>query len=225
MNTKIGLLGSMGKMGNAIIKVEKQFDIDLLKFSTNPNPDHEIMQSKDALYEASEIIIDFSSSVLAHEHIMLAEKYKKPILIGTTGHENMEIFKNKNIPIAYCPNTCLEWLLMKELIKDLSKLNPDYVTAIDDIHSYSKVDAPSGTAKDLMYELGRECQTRSVRMPNLASWHRVSLFGKSQVLHFEHQVLDRSIYAIGAIKLALQLVTCTTGLYTATDLLANRENL
>jgi 4-hydroxy-tetrahydrodipicolinate reductase len=132
MVVTIGLLGATGKMGRVVSEVADQLDIELLKYSRSSDSDIK------NLYQNSDVIIDFSVGECVEHHIALAEQAKKPLLICTTGHKDLRIFNNRTIPIAYCPNTCIEWILIKELVHKLAKLNPNYTITIDDIHGSNR---------------------------------------------------------------------------------------
>jgi 4-hydroxy-tetrahydrodipicolinate reductase len=211
---KFGLLGSSGKMGKAIIAVAVKMGIDLIYHSRSVS---NII--KDEVFESSDVIIDFSSHEALEENLSLANKYVKPILIGTTGH-NEAVLMNMptNIPVLYAPNTCAEWAILKRAIKNIIHNEANFLMTIDDIHASTKKDSPSGTAKDLIKSTNAQ-EVRSIRKVNLASWHKVSLFDTDQIIHIEHQVLNREVYASGAIKLAMKLTNLVPGWYLVEDIL------
>ena len=202
---RIGLLGSTGKMGTAVLSI-----VDNVVC-------HRRGEDKAKVFIESEVVIDFSVSEEAHSNVYMAQFHKKPLLLCTTGHENLDYMKVTVAPIAYAPNTCIEWMLLHKAIQAIHDINSDLQVTLDDIHTKTKRDAPSGTAKDLVQNLG-DVQIRSIRGPNVSSWHKISLFGEDQVIHIEHQVLNRRIYAVGAISLAILLTKKQAGFYSVQDL-------
>jgi len=212
---KFGLLGASGKMGRSVVLVAERLNLQLKVHSREMGSG-----AKEALYQTSDVVIDFSSHESANGNVGLAERYSKPILIATTGHSDPTSLFSSKVPVLYAPNTCKEWAIIKSSVERLLSGNPNLEITVLDVHSASKKDSPSGTPKELLRAVGRESSNvTSIRKVDLASWHKVSLFEGKQVVTLEHQVLDREVYAAGAIHFATKLVGMPAGFYMVEDLL------
>lgn len=218
---RIGLIGVNGKMNRAMIAAGLEKNYEIFAYSMTSDVKVEgvhIVKNKEDLYPAVDVIIDFSIAEATVDNFVLAQEHRKPILICSTGHDGLGGFDNTEIPVLVAPNTSIEWFLTKKYLLSIAEINPELEMCIDDIHSSKKRDAPSGTAKSIIEMVEKEVQLRVIRGPNLASWHRISFFGEGQVINIDHQVLDRSVYAHGALKLARIMLTKSPGLYTVDDL-------
>lgn len=201
------LIGKTGKMNQAINEVAEGYDIKITRITI------EELKLRQKL-EGIDLICEFSHSSISQMVFNIAQKLSIPILIGTTGHQDTDIFKNTSVPTCYAPNTCLEWLILKRAIKRISNLNQRCQIVIDDIHSPTKVDKPSGTVLDILDELpNNNTIINSIRTTNIPSWHKVNFYLLNQVITVEHQVLNRQIYADGAITLARALLNKEPGFY------------
>ena len=100
------------------------------------------------------VVIDFSSHEATMGFVQICAEHKKPIVIGTTGHDEADkaaIAKAaKKIPIVLASNystgvNTLFWLTRKAA----EILGPDFDLEVVEMHHRMKKDAPSGTAATL----------------------------------------------------------------------------
>ena len=153
---KIIISGCKGRMGKKLlleIKKNKYFELIGL---TDKNPGGKINNIKintnnSDLIKKTDIIIDFSRPVASIELINIAKKFKKKVVIGTTGfneRQEKQIKKNsKSIAIFKSGNMSLGINFIEYLTYILSKKIPnDYQVNITDNHHKRKIDYPSGTA-------------------------------------------------------------------------------
>ena len=204
-----------GRMNNAIALIALKKNLALEKV----NSQSEAIQAQ--------VLIDFSIPETTRTHFELAQKFNKPILICTTGHQDITFLTDTGVPTCYAPNTCIEWLLMKQCILQIAELNTDSQAVIEDIHSPLKKDKPSGTGLNLYNSLANimtpeNLHLTSIRKLEVPSWHKCDIYCENQTLSFGHQVLNREIYASGAIKLAELLLQRDAGLYTPEELLSRK---
>ena len=128
-------------------------------------------------------------------------------------------------------------ILVSKIIQDISKiLDSDFDIDILDIHHNHKKDRPSGTS--LMYakiladitnkkiitnNIGiREKNTiecLSIRSGMAYGSHTITFTGNDEVISVNHQALNRTIFAKGALKAALWLSNKSKGLYSMMDML------
>ena len=212
---KIGLIGASGKMGKEILAAAHRLGLQLLPyFRSEPNfetyfkPEYRL----EDIFNNSSVLINFSPEI----YYEFSARYLKPTLLCSTGHSDLHSIENPPFPFMYAPNVSVEWSILKDTIEKISNYG-DFEICIDDIHHSFKKDAPSGTAKDLL--LKEEAKIRSIRSPDVSSWHIVSFFNRDQVIRIEHQVLKRSVYAESALKVAAWLARKAPGKYEMRDFL------
>lgn len=200
------------------------------------------------LFAESDVVIDFTEPAATRHHLQYAEKTRKPMVIGTTGltssdHNEMERI-SRTVPLLYSANMTLGMTLLQALVKKAAKvLDADFDVEILEMHHRLKQDAPSGTS----LALGQHAaQGRNVAFPDAAVFDRVThptlrkkgdigfavmrggnVFGDHsvvfasdhEVLTLSHRVLDRAVFAKGAMKAAIWLHHKPAGLYDMSDVL------
>ncbi|HXE17124.1 MAG TPA: 4-hydroxy-tetrahydrodipicolinate reductase [Stellaceae bacterium] len=188
----------------------------------------------EALFAASDVVIDFSTPEAAVVSARLAAQHKKPLLLGTTGlnKEQGDAVRTaaKSVAIVWPPNTSLGVTLLLAMVEDAAKrLGPEWDIEIVEMHHKHKVDAPSGTALALGHaaaagrhiDLGKNSArgrdgitgTRAaghigfaaLRGGDVAGDHTVIFAGAGERLELTHRAASRQIFAKGAIKAALWL--------------------
>ncbi len=104
----------------------------------------------------ADVIIEFSTPEATLEHMEIAAKYKKAVVIGTTGLKEEHIARvkelAKEIPCVMSPNMSQGVNLLFKLTKEVAQILPDYDVEIVEAHHNQKKDAPSGTALRLAIE-------------------------------------------------------------------------
>lgn len=186
-------------------------------------------------YEDFDVIIDFSNYMATEKLLNLALKYKKPVLIATTGHEEKQIDlikqASKEIPIIIASNTSTGVLALNQLVKKAAELLNDFEVEIVEYHHNRKIDSPSGTAKTIANEIisirseleskfGRtgkreknELGISSVRAGSIVGKHEVLFAGEDEIVTITHEAFSRKIFALGAIRIARGLLDKKNGLY------------
>ncbi len=226
---KIAVIGASGKMGQSIL--------DLLQFDHEAQPTLGISADKNnfkkqislvkAHQKITDIIseidvwIDFSNFEIFDEVLELAVKSKKPLVSGTTGLTDAQ-FKNmqaaaKKIPIAWSSNFSNGIAVLQKALESFAELN-GFDFYIEEIHHTKKKDRPSGTAKTLHKKLSSVVKRKldepiSIRVGGVFGVHRVGAASEEEVLIFEHQALNRNVFARGAIQKAKWLVKQKPGYY------------
>ena len=227
---KLGIAGAAGRMGRAI-RDEAATDGRFAVAGTSERDGDAA-----ALFEAAELVLDFSVADAAITHAGLAGKTGRALLVGTTGLDDAAITAlraaGSTAPVLVAPNTSLGIGLIASFAREAAaRLGPDFRVEIEDIHHAGKKDAPSGTA--LM--LGRvvaeaqgivldDLAITSERIGDAAGKHRVSFIGALERIDLIHEVTDRLVFARGALEAGHWLAGQPAGFYTMSDFLgAARE--
>ncbi len=233
---KLGIAGVCGKMGRRIYELasaDKEFEIALalerkgipqigkelgrLKISSNP----------DGLFLV-DVFVDFTSPDASEINLAYAARYKKALVLGTTGLSEPQVRKveevAKLIPVVFSPNMSIGVNTLFNLLPDLAKrLGPDYAIEIVEAHHRLKKDAPSGTAKKIAQLLadvkGKEIPVHALRMGDIIGEHTVIFCGNSERIEIKHQAHTRDLFALGALKAAKWVSGKPAGLYSMQDVL------
>src|SRR5665648_1105912 len=174
---KVIVCGGCGKMGSKVAQlIYQNKDMELtgiIESSFHPGKGKDWGMSfglgetgifiKDDLEEFiqnADQIVEFTNPQFSLEHLEIVSKYKKAMIMGTTGFLPEETEKIKNlacdIPFLLSPNMSLGVnLLFKLAVEAASILKDDYDIEIVEAHHRFKKDAPSGTAKKLAQEIAK----------------------------------------------------------------------
>jgi 4-hydroxy-tetrahydrodipicolinate reductase len=228
MQKNIGIIGHTGRMGKLLLEV-LQNNNDF-KFCQGYSR-HAAANSLSDVFIKSDCIIDFSSKDLIHDLLKAATNYPKPLLICTTGWQQEEVAEElqaiaAKVPVMLAANTSLGAWLQRHLVKIAANiLDETYDLDLLEKHHKHKKDSPSGTAKQIIADLHTIMpQTRvavhTIRAGNIAGEHEVSFTSNEERISITHEVFDRKIFAVGALRLAKWLLNSgrKPGLYTIDDL-------
>lgn len=239
--TRIGIIGSQGRMGQAIAALLPDQGLELAGG---------IDQGGDpiVLARTSDVLIDFSSPQALVMNLGAAVAAGKPIVIGTTGlnedHHRAIDDAARHIAVLQTGNTSLGVTLMARLIREAAaRLGPEWDIEILEMHHRHKVDAPSGTAilfgeaaaqgrgapLESFRASARDGITgprhpgsigfASLRGGSVAGDHTIIFATESERIEFTHRAENRSIFAQGAMRAARWLATQPAGRYTMDQVL------
>lgn len=195
MGIKIGLIGSEGRMGQAISALHPVIPI----YKTTPRSPLDC-----------DVLIDFSS----HKALLENLSARKPIVIGTTGHLDFTPLHEaaKHLPIFYSANFSLGAALLNEASKLVAKHFAGDIDLIETHHT-AKKDAPSGTALHLAKNL-QNAKIHSLRSGSTIGEHTLIFNNAEERLTLSHQVHSREAFAKGALAAARFLIGKPPGLYS-----------
>lgn len=236
---KLGVSGAFGKMGSRIISLaaqDRDFKVVVaLERLTHPEIGEKIagVEVTSALDSIRQVdgLIDFSTPEATLEHIAQCVKFKKAIVIGTTGFSEEQkkvILKaSKNIPIVFSPNMSIGVNLLFGLVRQAaSQLPQEYKVSMSEAHHIHKIDAPSGTAKFLaeIVKGEREQQDipiKSIREGEIIGDHEVIFDSPWDTIKLSHSAKTRDIFAKGALEAIKFVVKKKKGLYSMVDVLVH----
>ena len=239
--TKIGILGSNGRMGRAIAAVLAESG-GIVAGGADQGDDYGLLAAD------SDVLIDFSSPAALSEHLAAAQAAGTAIVIGTTGlgpeHHAAIDDAARSIPVLQAANTSLGVNLLAHLVRETAaRLGTDWDIEIVEMHHRHKVDAPSGTGLLLgnAAAAGRNVALAGVavrsrdgitgerpegaigfgvlRGGSVAGDHQVIFAGEGERIELGHRAESRAIFAQGAVKAALWLAGKPAGRYAMTDVL------
>lgn len=242
MITVVGIAGITGRMGQLIAEIVKSHPSACLGggltrshiTEQEADPDNPILTTNnpDTLFQACDVIIDFTHASSTLSLLMAALHAGKPILCGTTGlsAETRKTLHDvsRTVPVLYASNTSLSLIVVKQMARLAAKLlkNEDYDISILERHHKWKKDAPSGTAITLgeAIEAGndgaRPVSYASIRSGAIVGEHEILFGGNGEYITLKHHVTDRRVFAHGAVDAALWLAKQKPGFYTMDDVLS-----
>ena len=233
---KLGIAGVCGKMGRRIFELAQQqrdFEVALaLEKKATPMIGKElgklkISSSPDGIFLV-DVFVDFTSPEASEVHLDYAAKYRKALVLGTTGFSDAQLRKveevAKVIPVIFSPNMAIGVNVLFAILPELAKrLGPDYSIEIVEAHHRGKKDAPSGTAKKMAQILAdatkKEIPTHAIRLGDIIGDHTVIFCGNSERIEIKHQAHSRDLFALGALKAAKWIFNKPAGLYSMQDVL------
>lgn len=191
----------------------------------------------------ADVCIDFSGVGAQKALAAYIRRTKTPLLSGTTGltEPDFDVLRglSKEVPVIWTANYSTGVAVLKKLLREYAPVLRDWDKEIVELHHNQKVDAPSGTAKQLLQAIdpdgtalvvhGREglCGKRkeneigvfSLRGGTVAGEHTVSFFGEDECLEFTHKAQSRRVFAAGAVRAAEALADKPAGFYTLEELI------
>jgi 4-hydroxy-tetrahydrodipicolinate reductase len=240
--TRVILNGYKGQMGRALLACAARL------------PDIQIAGQVDVgdelapVLPGADVVIEFSFHNVTASVAALCAKYRKALVIGTTGHspeERTEITRFKSeIPIVWASNystgvNTLFWLTRKAV----EILGPSFDLEVLEMHHRLKKDAPSGTAATLLEILadarklqlnealrhGRQGITgartnaeigiHALRGGDVVGDHTVIFAADGERVELTHKASSRDTFANGALRAAQWLQGKPAGLYDMQDVL------
>jgi 4-hydroxy-tetrahydrodipicolinate reductase len=233
---KLGVAGVCGKMGRRIFELasmDKDFELALaLEKKGTPVIGKDIGKLKissnqDGMF-LIDVFVDFTTSDAAESSLYYAARYKKALVLGTTGLTDAQIGRveevAKIIPVVFTPNMAIGVNVLFSILPEIAKrLGPDYSIEIVEAHHKGKKDAPSGTAKKMIQVLkeatGKDIPAHAVRLGDIIGDHTVIFCGNSERIEVKHQAHSRDLFVLGALKAAKWIYGKPAGRYSMQDVL------
>jgi len=214
MQIKFGLIGGSGRMGQ---------EIELLLEESG----HKCVFKYDILGEWKsgdpEVMIDFSLPRAFKSTISYVNKYKIPLIIGTTGLSaaQLDVLKSlsKKVPVVQSYNFSVGIQMLLKCTEMLKENLPDWDVEISETHHRFKKDKPSGTALMIKNIIGREVNISSLRLGNVPGIHTVSFGGLGEVISLTHSATSRRTFTEGVLKSILFIMDKKNGFYSFSEVL------
>ena len=201
-----------------------------------------------ALFQDSDVVIDFTVPAATAGHAGLAGGTGCALIVGTTGleAEHMAALEQaaEKAVVVQAANMSVGVNLLLGLTEQVAgALGDEYDIEIFEMHHRHKVDAPSGTALALgqaaaagrgvdlnqVSQRGRDGNTGPrnpgdigfavLRGGDVAGDHTVIFAGDGERIELTHKAGNRSVFARGAVRAALWTTKQKPGLYSMRDVL------
>ena len=192
---------------------------------------------------SADVCIDFSGVGALPALAAYIRRTQTPLLSGTTGFTDPDFAVLRElsalVPVIWTANYSTGIAVLKRMVREFAPVLRDWNKELVELHHNQKVDAPSGTAKQLLQELdpegratpvyGRQglCGKRkpeeigvfSLRGGTVAGEHSVLFFGEDESLELTHKAQSRKVFAAGALRAAQALAEKPAGYYTLEELI------
>ncbi|MDR2396509.1 MAG: 4-hydroxy-tetrahydrodipicolinate reductase [Puniceicoccales bacterium] len=174
--------------------------------------------------------VDFSNSNAFEQILENVQKKACPLVMGTTGLSKAQMRQlvqlSKKQAVVYDSNFSIGANILKKLVHQAGSTLKDFSVTIFEAHHSTKKDQPSGTAKSLRQVLLSEQRKRipilSLRGGGIRGEHSVIFSGMDEMLSLKHEVLDRKVFAQGALCAVEWIIRKkpSHGLFNMQDVLA-----
>jgi 4-hydroxy-tetrahydrodipicolinate reductase len=234
---KIAVSGARGRMGQRIVNLAQKnpaFEV-VCAFEASDHKDLgkvidgvSISDNRQYLSEC-DCFIDFTIPQVTIENLEYAVKFKKPMVIGTTGFEQDQLSvlqeAAQHIPIVFSPNMSVGVNIFFRLLGEAAASLKGYRISMQEAHHVHKKDAPSGTAKQMAqianangFRVQIE-QIKSIREGEIVGDHKVVFDSEVDRIELAHHAKTRDIFAEGALVAAAWIVNKMPALYSMNDVL------
>jgi 4-hydroxy-tetrahydrodipicolinate reductase len=166
----------------------------------------------------AEAMVDFTKPDAVVLNVEAAIDAGVSCVVGTTGADLAdagERARSAGVAVFVAPNFAIGAMLMMRFAAEAAHHLPR--AEIVELHSDTKVDAPSGTAKATAAAMGGDPPIHSVRLPGLVAHQEVLLGGLGQLLTIRHDTLSREAFVPGVLLALERLPTLPPGLTVGLD--------
>lgn len=191
---KIAICGANGKMGKAIVTAfHDKYEISLV---TRDFP-------LSCVVEDVDVVVDFTCANASFQHAILALRYHKPIIIGTTGLSKTMLklledqANERQVGCLYAPNFAYGAIWMNAAVKEIASRYDS--VEIKETHHVSKLDTPSGTAMRLrasLLEVNPKLMVHisSERLYTKHVIHQLTFYKDGESITLKHVVSNKNAY-------------------------------
>ncbi len=262
---RAAVAGVAGRMGTRIAQIIRETDGlmlsagfehaahpcvggDLAQVIGGSAPKLKVRGSIEDILDQSDVIIDFTNAAASLEHLRIAARAGKPMVIGSTGFGADQLREARelaqSVPCVLTPNMSMGVNIVFKVVADVARLlGDDFDVEIVEAHHRFKKDAPSGTALKLAEviaaSLGRnleetgvferhgmigertakEIGVQTLRGGDIVGEHTVMFAGLGERIEITHRAHSRDNFARGAVRAALWVVAQPPQLYDMHDVL------
>jgi 4-hydroxy-tetrahydrodipicolinate reductase len=244
---RVGVIGATGRVGAEVCRAvhadaEMQLVAGISRSKVGEKAsealglqgsDLVLAENLDSFLEAGvEVAVDFTNAEFAPEHIAWAIEHGMHIVVGTTGFDVDDAWREAPVGVFVAPNFAIGAALMQRFAAQAARYLP--AVEIVELHHDGKADAPSGTAAataDAVAAARSESwagpssesiagvrggdhdgiRIHSIRLPGLVAHQEVIFGGQGQTLTIRHDSTDRTSFVPGVL-MAIRWVPSHPGL-------------
>ena len=228
---KIAIIG-YGKMGHEIEKAARARGIAVASIIDPNDKNANFREINEESMKNIDVCIDFTRPEAVMDNIRKISKFKKNIVVGTTGwHDKLgeakKIIKNSNIGMIYASNFSIGVNIFFRIIDNAAKIinnAKDYDVFGYELHHKKKLDSPSGTAKAIEkilvdnIERIKQVNFASVRAGSIPGTHVVGFDSSADTIELKHTARSREGFALGAI-MAAEWINKKKGFFEINDMM------
>jgi 4-hydroxy-tetrahydrodipicolinate reductase len=200
---RLALLGARGKVGSVLGPALEAAGHEVTRIGRG---DELALAGHDAA-------VDFTTPEAVEGNVMAALEQGVSCVVGTSGWDPGPagtLAAERGLPLFVAPNFAIGAVLMLRLAAEAARFLPR--AEIVELHSESKKDAPSGTARATAELLPDDPPIHSVRLPGLVAHQEVLLGGEGQLLTIRHDAYSREAYVPGVLLALERLPSLPPGL-------------
>ena len=240
----IAIIG-YGKMGHEIERIARARGVNVRTIDPN-EPSANYKQINEESMQNVDVCVDFTHPSAVIGNIEKIAKFRKNIVVGTTGWYDKtdkvrKIVENAKIGLIWSGNFSIGVNIYFKVIENaariMNKFN-DYDIFVHEFHHNKKADSPSGTAvmigkiivdnierkkKIVTEELKRkiepdELHISSTRCGTIPGTHTVGFDSSADTIELTHTARSREGFALGAVT-AAQWIQGKKGFYDINDMM------
>lgn len=258
MTIRLAVSGACGKMGarvRALAAADARFTlVQFLERDGHPQigaalpagPGEPELAVSAALTEACDVVVDFSGPEGFRRRVVECVQAKAALVTGTTGltkdDEDLLVDASSVVPVLHAPNMSFGVQVLCRAVEEVARRLPaGFDVEVVEAHHGAKVDAPSGTALQIVSVLegarrdggepvfGRhgkagprrasEIGVHAVRGGDVIGEHTVHFLGPGERLELVHRCTDREVFARGALFAAAKIAGAPPGRIRFADIL------
>ena len=205
---RVAFFGAEGKVGRALVPVLEHAGHEVRGFEVGDELD---VRGLDAA-------VDFTMPDAAPENVRTALEQGVSCVVGTTGWDPRPLgllAEEQGLHLFVASNFSIGAVLMMRFAQQAAAYFPR--AEIIELHSETKKDAPSGTARTTAELIGGDTVIHSVRLPGLVAHQEVIFGGEGELLTIRHDTTARESFAPGVLLALEKLAELTPGLTLGLD--------
>jgi len=221
-----------GKMGHEIERIAVARGISVKSVIDTSDADAAYKEIDEKSMSDVDVCIDFTRPDAVVNNIKNISKFKKNIVVGTTGwyshiDEVKGIVEKAQTGLIYAPNFSVGVNVFFRIVESAARII-DRIDAYDvhgyEMHHSKKLDSPSGTAKAIEEILVKNIRRKtsvpfaSIRSGSIPGTHAVGFDSSSDTIELKHVARNREGFALGAI-MAAEWINNRKGFYTVNDMM------
>lgn len=204
---RLCLVGAEGRLGRLVAELASEHNCKVV--ATVGRDDSEPVPEG---HEPLDVVIDVSSLQGVHRSVAIAEAHEVPLLECVTGLDESAkavlLMAESKIPVLQASNTAIGVAILRTALRSIGRLTDSWTVTISETHHEKKIDRPSGTARSLVKDLQitrKDIEDEDIvskRVGEVVGEHEVTFTGDDEVIRFQHEAIDRRVFAHGALRAA-----------------------